>query len=143
GAVGFPSRCAHRRPVIANVRTMSLFSVIAIGLILSATVFAALAMAILGVLRIVIAPTSRHPKLPRVLGLVAALILSLPSCVLVIEHTPLKELSWGHAGEFLLMPFVVANLIMFPVLMSFIGRRSSPNRTVDPDARKSSARGSP
>jgi hypothetical protein len=102
--------------------------VIAIGFALSAATFTIVALVVPGSLKVMFSPSSDHSIFPQVLGLIAAWIFSLPLCFLVIEHTQLRELSWGHVGEMLLGPFVLAGAIMFPIFASFISKRNEPQQ---------------
>jgi ABC-type methionine transport system permease subunit len=128
---------------LSDVRVQTLLAAFAIGIVLTTVVFGSLAGLVLAVIQMIVAPGSRHPLLPRALGLFVALMLSLPICILLITHTPLSSLPWGHVGELFLAAFVVASLVMFSVILVTVSKRVSPNRTVDPDARGNGARGSP
>lgn len=70
-----------------------------------------------------IVPSPRYPMLPTKLALVGAWAFSLPLSVWVITSTPLQSLSWGHAGELLLLVFVPLSTVLFVGTLSWVKKR--------------------
>jgi len=50
--------------------------------------------------------------------LVIAWFLTLALSIFIIGFTPLQDLSWGHAGEIIILSHVIAGAIIFILAMS-------------------------
>ncbi len=91
----------------------SIAASIAVGFALSLLVFGVIGWISIAIVGAVIAPGSRFPRLPRILVLIAAWFLALPICIAIIEHTPLADMVWGHAGELLALPYLLCSPVLF------------------------------
>ena len=112
----------------------SIATSIAVASALSCLVFGFIGWAFISIAGAVVSPSSKYPKLPRILALLGAWLVSLPTCVTVIEHTSLASMVWGHAGELLVLPYLLCSAVIFGVFLVCFGKINSSNNAVKRDA---------
>lgn len=97
---------------------------ILVACLLTITVFFALAFVTVGAVRLFVVVSPSYPVLPYALALGLALFFSLPVCISLISSTPLNLLSWGHAGELLVLPFILVSPFAYFGALSWLKRRT-------------------